>query len=199
MLAARSVVDVGANMGNWSARVLAIVPTTKVYAVEMVPDFVVKLRERFGAGASIVEACLSDRTESVTGYKVGAGARIPDVPSQKSTEPFAVHARTGDDLAADLGLIDIAAIKIDVDGYDFRVLRGFTTVIAEQRPVVQFEYSRFWIHTRTFLKDAYDFFKPLNYHIGRLMPTWIEFGEYDRRMEIFATNNYVAVPDLPLK
>ena len=193
-LATRSVIDVGANMGDWSARVLAISPTTKIYAVDMVPSFASKLRERFRATATIVEAALSDRAESATGYRVGNGGRIPRVTSPKKAEPFELHTLTGDDLVADLGLKDIAAIKIDVDGYDIKVLRGFATVIAEQRPIVQFEYSRFYIYTRSFLKDAYDFFEPLDYRIGRLMPSWIEFSEYDRSMEIFATNNYVAIP-----
>lgn len=193
-LAERSVIDVGANKGDWSARALAICPRTKVYAVEMVPSFVSKLRERFGATAAIVEATLSDRAGPVTGYKVGGGGRIPRVGSRKKAEPLELYTSTGDDLAASLDLKDIAAIKIDVDGYDLKVLRGFATVIAEQRPIVQFEYSRFWINTRCFLKDAYDFFAPLGYRIGRLMPSWIEFGEYDRRLEVFATNNYVAIP-----
>ena len=196
-IAARSVIDVGANKGDWSARVLAIAPTTKVYAVEMVPKFVSKLRERFGGTATIVEGALSDRAEAVTGYKVGGGGRIPRVASPKNAEPLNLQTRTGDDLAADLGLKDIAAIKIDVDGYDIKVLRGFATVIAEQRPIVQFEYSRFYIYTRSFLKDAYDSFDPLGYRIGRLMPGWIEFNEYNSHMEIFATNNYVATPVNP--
>ena len=194
---ARSVVDVGANMGDWSARVLATAPTTSIYAVEMVPDFVVKLEERFGAEVTVVQACLSDRAESVTAFQVGGGGRIPDVPSQKSAKALCLQTRTGDDLVADLGLDDVAVIKIDVDGYDMKVVRGFATVIAEYRPVVQFEYSRFWVHTRSFLKDAYDFFEPLNYRIGRLMPTWIDFTDYDRRMEVLATNNFVAVPVMP--
>ena len=85
-------------------------------------------------------------------------------------------------------------IKIDVDGYDVKVIRGFSSVISKYRPIVQFEYSRFYIHTRTFLKDAYDFFCPKGYRIGRLMPDYIAFSEYKPRMELFATNNYVALP-----
>ena len=193
-LAGRSVIDVGANAGDWSARALAIAPTAKVYAVEMVPSFVTGLRERFGTTAIVVEVGLSDRAESVTGYKVGGGGRIPEVDSSKKSEPFELCTRTGDDLVADLGLKDIAAIKIGVDGYDIKVLRGFAAVIAEQRPIVQFEYSRFYIYTRSFLKDAYDFLGPLNYRIGRLMPGWIDFIEYNWHMEVFATNNYVAIP-----
>ena len=101
----------------------------------------------------------------------------------------------GDDLVRELGLTDVSLIKIDVDGYDIKVLRGLSSIIVEQRPIVQFEYSKFYIFTRCFLKDGYDFFIPLRYRIGRLMPGWIEFMEYSPRMEIFVTNNYVAVPE----
>ena len=193
-MAAKSVIDVGANLGEWSARALATVPTAKIYAVEMVPNFASKLHERFGATVTVVEAGLSNRVELVTGYMVGGGGRIPSVASRKKTEPFEFRTRTGDDIAAELGLKDIATIKIDVDGYEIKVLRGFVTVITEQRPMVQFEYSRFYIYTRSFLKDAYDFFEPLGYRIGRLMPSWIEVNEYNSTMEVFATNNYVAIP-----
>ena len=193
-LAGRSVIDVGANMGNWTAHVLATAPTAQVYSVEMVPSFAAALRERFGTSATVIECALSDRGGAVTGYRVGGGGRIPNVASPKETEPIELHTRTGDDLVAEFGLTDVTMIKIDVDGYDIKTVRGFARTIAEQRPIVQFEYSKFYIYTRSYLKDAYDFFDPLDYRVGRLMPSWIEFGEYDHRLEGFATNNYVAMP-----
>ncbi len=193
-LAGRTVIDAGANHGHWTAHVLKAAPTANLYAVEMIPDFAAELRRRFGDRVTVVEDCLSDCRETVIAYKVGGGGRIPNVPDPKKITPFNLQTRTGDDLAAEYGLTDIAMIKIDVDGYDIKVLRGFSNVIAEQRPVIQFEYSAFYVYTRTFLKDAYDFFEPLGYRVGRLMPNRIEFREYTGNMDNALTNNYVAVP-----
>ena len=170
-LTGRSVIDVGANAGNWSARQLAIAPTTKVYCIEMVPEFAGRLRERFGVAATVIEAGLSDRIERVIGYRCGGGGRLAPITVPENAVAFELFTRTGDDLVAELDLEDIAAIKIDVDGYDIKVLWGLSAVISEQRPLVQFEYSRFYVSTRCFLKDAYDFFVRLNYRVGRLMRT----------------------------
>lgn len=194
-LAGRSVIDVGANAGSWSDLVLQASPTSKVYTVEMIPTFVSNLRRRFGEKLTVIEAALSDRAEAVTGYRFGGGGRIPKgLGSGKEAEGFEMCTRTGDNLVRELGLNDVALIKIDVDGFDIRVLRGFSSVIQEQRPILQFEYSRFYVFSRCYLKDAYDVFTPLNYRIGRLMPTWIDFCEYSTDMETFSSNNYVACP-----
>ena len=195
-LRGRSVIDVGANAGNWSALVLDASPTSKVYAVEMIPSFAANVRQRFAERVEVLEVALSDRREPATALKLGGGGRMfRGLDREKREERFELETRTGDDLALELDLKDISLIKIDVDGYDMKVMRGFSSVIREQRPIVQFEYSRFYIFSRSFLKDAYDFFTPLNYHVGRVMPRWIEFSEYRTSMEIFATNNYVAIPD----
>ena len=123
-LAARSIIDVGANRGDWSALVLEAAPTSKVYAVEMIQSFASDLRRRFGETATIVESALSDRREHVAGYRVGGGGRIPrGFGSDKQERRVELHTRTGDDLARELGLTDVSLIMIDVDGHDIKVLR----------------------------------------------------------------------------
>ena len=127
ILGGRSVIDVGANAGNWSAAVLEISPTSKVYAVEMIPGFASNIRQRFAGRVEVVEAALSDRREPVTALKLGGGGRIlRGLDGGKKEERFELQSRTGDDLVLALGLKDVALIKIDVDGYDIKVLRGFS-------------------------------------------------------------------------
>ena len=193
-LAGRSVLDIGANVGDWSAHVRAAAPEAQLHAVEMVPEFVERLRSRFGDTLIVFQCGISDREEQITAYKLGGGGRINPGATKKSREPISIRLRSGDALVAEEGLTDIAFIKIDVDGYDIPALRGLQATIARDRPVLQFEYSRYYIDTRHFLSDAYKLLEPLGYRIGRLMPNRINFLPYHRSLENFATNNFIAVP-----
>ncbi len=193
-LAGRSVLDIGANVGDWSAHVHAAAPKAQLHAVEMVPEFVERLRSRFGDTLIVFQCGISDQEGQTVAYKLGGGGRINPGDSKKSREPISVQLRSGDSLVAEEGLSDIALIKIDIEGYDIPALRGLQATIARDRPIIQFEYSRFYIDTRHFLSDAYALLVPLGFRIGRLMPNRIDFLSYNRTLENFATNNYVAVP-----
>ena len=193
-LAGRAVLDIGANIGNWSAFVRDAAPQARLYAVEMIPEFAERLRSRFGDTLVVFQCGVSDRDEQVTAYKLGGGGRINPGTTTKTREPLSVQLRSGDALVSEEGLADIAFVKIDVDGYDIPALRGLRATIVRDRPVIQFEYSRCYIETRHFLCDAYTLLEPLDYRIGRLMPKRIDFLRYNRSLENFATNNYVAVP-----
>lgn len=124
----------------------------------------------------------------------GGGIPIGLGSGKKSKEVFNLHTRRGDDIVAEHDIDDITLIKIDVDGYDVLTLRGFLFTIEKQKPVVQFEYSRFYIFTRCYLKDAYELFASIDYEVGRLMPRSIAFSEYTTVLEMFKSNNFVAVP-----
>lgn len=193
-LAGRTVVDVGANHGAWSALVLNAATDVRLIAVEMVPAFADRLRQRFGDRVTTVQCGLSDRPGETTAYKFGGGGRVVPGPSAKVAEPFATTLRTGDDLLAEIQATSVALIKVDVDGFDIPALRGLAQTIARDRPVVQFEYSARYIDTRHYLRDAYEILESLHYRLGRLMPNGIDITRYHRRLETFQTNNYVALP-----
>jgi FkbM family methyltransferase len=42
----------------------------------------------------------------------------------------------------------VSAVKIDVEGYEIRVLRGAKELIARDRPVILGEFNRYWIEQR---------------------------------------------------
>jgi hypothetical protein len=84
-------------------------------------------------------------------------------------------------------------LKIDVEGAEHRVLEGAAETLARRRiKVLQFEYGAFSIDTRFLLKD---FFAVLGgqFCIGKIYPTYVDFGDYDWRCEDFRFANYLCI------
>ena len=67
--------------------------------------------------------------------KLGCG--IP--PSELLTKKTVVPVVTGDEMLAALGVDDVALIKIDVEGGELEVLRGFHETLEIHRPFVTIE------------------------------------------------------------
>jgi len=88
----------------------------------------------------------------------------------------------------------ICMIKIDTDGFDMPIIKGLKNTIEYHRPMVQFEYSQFWVESRCYLRDAFEFFESRDYNVGILFKDHIEFLRYNIRNETFLNNNFVAVP-----
>ena len=188
------VIDVGANQGKWTAAVMAQAPSADIYAIEAIPEFAATVRERVGGKAHIIEAALSDSPGSLTIYKSGLGGRAALLNTKKAWQAINLEARTGDSVVQELRVDALSLVKIDTDGFDMPIIRGFAKSITKYRPIVQFEYSRFWISTRHYLSDAYSFFDERDYVVGRLMPNRVRFKKYTTHDETFFTNNFVAAP-----
>ena len=83
-------------------------------------------------------------------------------------------------------------LKVDVEGMDLRVIKGFEGLIANVK-VIQFEYGIFNIASHDLL---YDFWRYLNQHdfiIGKIYPNCVNYFEYSFYHENFYGGNYLAV------
>ena len=100
---------------------------------------------------------------------------------------------TGDSFCRRRGIDHIDLLKIDTEGHDLEVLRGFAQMLTSQAiDVVQFEFTLLAIHARVWLGDFYRELAPRGFAIGKLYPTWIEWKDYDPHDEVFLRCNYVA-------
>jgi FkbM family methyltransferase len=208
------VLDVGANVGRWSAsmivaaRLAGRADELDLHIFEPASWTFAQLSEAIGSQecASLRQVALSDQSGSSVLHVVGPGAGRNSLerPLQPGAaiETEEIATTTLDEYAGKAGLRYIMMVKIDTEGHDLAVLRGAQKLLAEHRiSVVQFEYNSRWIESRTFLNDAFELFESAGYRLGKLTKRGVEFYPcWDTDLETFVEGNYVAaVPDVAIQ
>jgi FkbM family methyltransferase len=194
-------IDAGANIGDWAHRALEAWPECRVHAFEVAPETFQKLNERLCAeqkrGRATLECLgLYDRPGTAEMYyypeRPEQTCDSPRHPNQRAV-PFEAHLVTGDAYCDERAIGEVDFLKIDVEGAEYRVMQGFAQRLSSQRiHCLQFEYGAFAIQTKFLLLD---YFKLLGetYWIGKIYPDYVEFCDYDWRMESFRFCNYCCV------
>jgi FkbM family methyltransferase len=200
--------DVGSHDGEWAAHFLALGPSSFVVCFEILPAVRDKLKQRFSADTrvSIADSGLSDQvgivkvtwnkscgpTSSISGESRHYGGAELSVVS--------CAVQTGDKYICENAIGQIDFLKIDTEGHEVPVLKGFAQLLASaQAPrVIQFEYGTTWLAGRHRLADAYSILQCNCYSIGRLYPNGVDFKQYELSDESFRMGNYIAVRDSTL-
>ena len=202
------VIDVGANIGDWTAAAIGQFSSrgiSKFFCVEPIPTYARKIEERFAGrnDVRLIERVLSHTAGGTAEiFEVGGGGRMyknyrgGEADAQASTKKIVSHhvpISTGDEAfsAAD---IRPYLVKIDCDGHDFHVLRGFESVLKARRPLVQFEYSDFWIGAGARLRDACAFLAGAEYRTYKMFPDKLVRFKFNSLLETFGYQNIIAVP-----
>jgi FkbM family methyltransferase len=195
------VLDVGANQGDWTAAVLGARPDAAVYCFEIVPTTRAVLRDRFRpqANVHICEFGLSSTSREVEVYRNGPMDVMATInrPATGAAEAATVRCvvKAGDGAVAELALARIDLLKIDVEGHEVDVLRGFGKTLDSEplRPaVIQFEYGWTFIPAQSTLQQVYQLLAPKGYAIGRLYPDGVRFKPYELGDDHFRMGNYIA-------
>ena len=139
-----TIIDVGANIGKASERFLKIFPNSRIYSIEPIPDFFKLIDEK--RIESKHNLALSNKAKEITIYQSGLGAKSAyKLSKNKKVEIHNINAITGDQFVKKTELSKVNIIKIDTDGFDFEVIQGFLKTIKKDRPIIQFELSRWWL------------------------------------------------------
>jgi FkbM family methyltransferase len=106
-----------------------------------------------------------------------------------------VPATSGDRYVAEHGIDHIDLLKIDVEGFEWEVLRGFAETLAAGRvDVVQFEHTTWQaVPARRWLGDYVELLGDAGFVVGKLMPNHLDVHPYTYGDEQFPGANYVAV------
>ncbi len=128
-------IDVGANIGYFSALAMGLVGKEgQVHSFEPVPDYAAKLRElalaNEGYQLIVNECALGERRSEASLHitnlaNIGWNTMVPNFMDDAACrETMEVETRRLDTYILAERLRDIQMIKIDVEGYEFPVLRG---------------------------------------------------------------------------
>lgn len=194
------VIDAGANSGEYSLAVAARFPRARVFAFEPIPSTHEVL---VGATSGedrieVVPDALSDHDGSLDMW---VDATFPSAMSSASGPPHdgaevtSVRCVRGDSFLRSRAIAHVDLLKIDTEGHELEVLRGFEEVISAQRiEVIQFEHTRWAVPARRWVADHHDFFGDAGYAVGRVLQRRIDWSPYTIFDEGFRRAHFVAVP-----
>lgn len=196
-------VDVGANVGNYTAELRRINPTLEIHTFEPSATNMEKLNNRFKNDnlVKLVPFALSDRTGSATLFSNELGSGLGSLTKRK-LDHFNIAFEAKEEIST-IRLDDywkehlqsrpIDIVKVDIEGHELDALNGFGAALNATK-IIQFEFGGCNISTRTFFQDFWYFFKGNNFKIYRITPLGIEKIEhYSESDEYFSTTNYIAV------
>ncbi len=197
----KTVLDVGANQGLWTAHLLSHHPRATVHVFEPQPVCNTLLREQYAGAANvhIHNNAVSNANGVFKLYFDRAGSGLASL-SKRELGHLGIEFEDSVDVTTvvldeflvsnHVGQIDV--LKLDVEGHEMAAFEGMTRTLDEAAPprVIQFEFGGCNIDTRTFFRDFYLRFEK-RYAIYRQTPFGLSRREhYVEADECFRTTNY---------
>lgn len=168
--------DIGANEGGYIDTMLQL-SAKKIYAFEAGHKLSNKLREKYKDQdkVEIIEGALSDEKTIlkevtwINSWMIGKPSEhnLPISPGACDIEGYDlvdIRTHTLDDYVKENSIEQVDFIKIDVDGYEYKVLKGGINTLTKNRPVMFCELS-FYIDAiqNSSVKEFIKFIDDLNY------------------------------------
>ena len=193
--------DIGANIGLQSLRMSQCVgPQGSVIAFEPLEY----LRNKFNrnmalnkvSNVKLMPYALSDQ-ESSAEFKINPATwnqgAFSIAGKDDGTELQKVDIKVGDDLPEIRSLLRLDLIKIDVEGFEFQVMKGLKTTLEKFRPRIVFEYDmKYWPANGQSISECFDFLRKLDYEIYQVNPACSELRNSAMEIEdgnVFCINN----------
>ena len=200
-----TIFDVGANIGDYTEEVIRRLENrVEIYCFEPGQQAFLLLREKFG-GKSNIHLCnigFGDREETLTLFSESDGASLRaslydlrlDHLGLKMSHVEKVPVSTVDLFCESHGINEIDFLKLDVEGYELKVLSGAEKLLDSKRiRVIQFEFGPCNIDSRTFFRDFFYLLNP-GFKIFRVLGNGLApIESYKEIYEVFLTTNYIAI------
>jgi FkbM family methyltransferase len=199
------ILDVGANIGDWTAGLLEIsghlhIPA-HVHAFEPSRGTFSRLSARHGNSPDVTlvnEACSRNAGTAIMHVFEGDEwtNSLADPHDGRKSVSEEVRLTTVDNYCKAASIERIDLLKIDAEGHDFEVIAGASGMLDRGAVrILQFEYNYRWIGARNYLKDVFSFLTPRGYAIGKLTGSSVEFYPFWHwELETWDEGNYIACP-----
>jgi FkbM family methyltransferase len=197
------ILDVGANVGVWSARALSFLKEREgaLLAFEPDEDAMRQLQSRLGGDARVrlINKAVGNGSGTVHLHIQGPGAGTNSIVDSLGYEDVAntvpVTLTNLPDALKEHGIAHAHLIKIDAEGYDLQVLKGAKPLLEQGRAsVIQFEYNHRWIFSRSYLLDVFTLIDTLPYMLGKVTSSGLEIYErWHPELERYFECNYLCV------
>ena len=178
--AGATFIDVGADIGYYSLKAAPLVgPTGHVIAVEPNPEALGRLQVNLaasGAGVVAVAPVACSDTEGTLQLYVAPDANAGETSLSKAnasqvgavTRTYQVRARPLDDIVRESGVTRVDAIKVDVEGAEYLVLKGAEQTLDRFHPMLLIEMVEEQLRAMgTSSKQVRELLKAHGYRAGR--------------------------------
>ena len=194
------IFDVGANIGTYSILARDVNEKCLIFAFEPVPDTFIDLQENlsnkeirtfnFALGSNIKEEKMLVSKDSKLSTLLLENSYIAN---KEDSQCVSVKVTTGDEFLKNNNEVNqISLLKIDTEGYESEVLKGFREMISRVN-VIQFEYGKANLLAKYFLKDYFNDYSN-DFYIGKLYPNGVDFYEkYKWDLDDLIGPNFVMV------
>lgn len=199
------ILDIGANLGDWTADMLKIAPNAKYYTFEPSSVAYNHLNQRLGQNQNIFFSNVA------IGTSKGISTLWSDISGSSKSSLFkrsTEHLEMSFDVSEKVNVISLddfleetsispTIIKIDVEGNELDVLNSGNKIWETVR-VIQFEFGGANVDSRTYFRDFWQLFTSKNFDLYRLTPSGPKLiNTYSENDEVFTTTNYIAVSKQP--
>ncbi len=196
-------IDVGGNVGNYAAELRKRNPTLEIHVFEPAAANVDKLKSRFKDDemVKVVPVALSDEVGAAALFANEPGSGMASLTKRKldhlsisfESQEMVNTIRFEEYWRQELQSRRLDMVKVDVEGHELSVLKGFGSALAATE-VVQFEFGGTDIDTRTFFRDFWYFFHDAGFRIFRFTPFGLQpITRYSEGDECFDFTNFLAV------
>lgn len=195
----KTIFDVGSNIGEWTRMARSHHPDADIHTFEIMPDTFRKMLNNIPLDPNIFP-------NSFGLSNVAGSVDLKYTPDYDAVTTSVLNLRldghimrkglthTGDDYVASRDIKQIDYLKIDTEGAEEKVFKGFDETFKSGKiKMLQFEYGNVCILTKWLLMDSYVFLNPRGFKLGKLCNGQIEFHEYTLIHENFIGPDYVAV------